>query len=418
MITDTYLRTIRCLRISVTNMCNLRCVYCIPQKGFELMRHGDILTFEEITDVVRHAVRLGIDNIRLTGGEPLVRKDIQRLVSMLLSVEGISSLTMTTNGTLLKEYAAILKQNGLARLNISLDTLNSKKYAEITRGGNIKEVFNGIDEALKVGFKNTKINVVVMRGINDCELSDFARLSIDRELEVRFIELMTSGTKSMAEEGRFVPSEEIFHQVRDVGRLIPIDTHIGYGPAKMYKVNGAIGKIGFISPVSKPFCGNCNRLRLTSDGKLRSCLLRGGEVDIKGIIRARQDDTRPATPQNDIVGLVPFACPTSPARLSHSPAPVRSGTGGQRAFQPERPPVPIRAGTVRYGRAGGDGSFRRGRAVGQSHQNDKAYSEQRESTGHFNKTSQMLEDAFRQVSTMKPVSHSGSGAFEMQHIGG
>ena len=285
------------------------------------MRRGDILTFEEITTVVRHAVRLGINNIRLTGGEPLVRKNIQRLVSMLLSVEGVSSLTMTTNGILLKKYAAILKQNGLARLNISLDTLNSKKYAEITRGGNVKDVFDGIDEVLKMGFKNTKINVVVMRGINDCELSDFVRLSLDRELEVRFIELMTSGTKSMAEEERFVPSKEIFDRVRDVGRLIPINIQIGYGPAKMYKVNGAIGKIGFISPVSEPFCDNCNRLRLTSDGKLRSCLLKGGEVDVKDIIRAQ-------------------------------------------------------------------------------------------------KRSQALEDAFRMVSAMKPVSHSGRGVFAMQHIGG
>lgn len=340
MITDASLRTIRCLRISVTNMCNLRCVYCMPQKGFELMRHDEILTFEEIATVVCHAVSLGIDNIRLTGGEPLVRKNIQKLVSMLLSVEGISNLTMTTNGILLKKYAKILKQMGLSRLNISLDTLNNKKYADITRGGNIKDVIDGIDEALKVGFENTKINVVVMRGINDNELSDFARLSFDRELEVRFIELMTSGTKSMAEEGRFVPSEEIFHRLRDVGRLIPIDTHVGYGPAKMYKVDGATGTIGFISPVSEPFCGNCNRLRLTSDGKLRSCLLRGGEVDIKGIIRARQDD-----------------------------------------------------------------------AVGQARLNDKV-------VGRAYETSQTLEDAFRLVSTMKPVSHSGSGAFEMQHIGG
>lgn len=293
----------------------------MPQKGVELIQRGGILTFEEITTVVRHAVELGIDNIRLTGGEPLVRRNIQRLISMLLSVDGISSITMTTNGTLLKKYAPVLKQNGLSRLNISLDTLNKKKYAEITRGGNIKDVFDGIDEALKVGFKNTKINVVVMRGVNDSELHNFARLTLDRELEVRFIELMTSGAKSMAEEGRFVPFTEIFHLVQDVGRLIPIETQTGYGPAKMYKVNGAIGKIGFISPISEPFCGNCNRLRLTSDGKLRSCLLRGGEVDIKGVIRA-------------------------------------------------------------------------------------------------SKASKVLEDAFRKVSAMKPVSHFGSGAFEMKYIGG
>lgn len=173
-------------------------------------------------------------------------------------------------------------------------------------------------------------------------------LSLNRELEVRFIELMTSGTKRMVEEERFVPASEIFHRVlKDVGSLIPINTQIGYGPAKRYKINGAIGTIGFISPVSEPFCGNCNRLRLTSDGKLRSCLLNGGEVDIKGIIRAHQGD-----------------------------------------------------------------------AVGHAHQNYKTFIEQSESISHFNKTSQMLKNAFREVSTMKPVSHSGSGAFEMQYIGG
>lgn len=257
----------------------------MPPQGIPLMEHKEILSFEEIATVVRHAVKLGLTNFRLTGGEPLVRRNIDRLVFMLASIEGVKDLAMTTNGIFLKKYAAVLKKNGLHRLNISLDTLREDRFSRITRGGCLKDVLDGIEETLRVGFPNTKINVVVMRGINDDELEDFALFTLERDVEVRFIELMSSGMKSMADDNKFMPTAEIFEHVEAVGELIPIEPKIGSGPAKKFKLKGALGTLGFISPVSKPFCSNCNRLRLTSDGKLRSCLITGGEVDIRTILR-------------------------------------------------------------------------------------------------------------------------------------
>lgn len=257
----------------------------MPPQGIPLMEHKEILSFEEIATVVRHAVKLGLTNFRLTGGEPLVRRNIDRLVFMLASIEGVKDLAMTTNGIFLKKYAAVLKKNGLHRLNISLDTLREDRFSRITRGGCLKDVLDGIEETLRVGFPNTKINVVVMRGINDDELEDFALFTLERDVEVRFIELMSSGMKSMADDNKFMPTAEIFEHVEAVGELIPVEPKIGSGPAKKFKLKGALGTLGFISPVSKPFCSNCNRLRLTSDGKLRSCLITGGEVDIRTILR-------------------------------------------------------------------------------------------------------------------------------------
>ena len=285
---DKFLRKIKYLRISVTNMCNLRCQYCMPPEGIQLMKRDEILKFEEIVTIVKHAVKLGITNLRLTGGDPLVRKNIERLVFMLASVEGVKDLAMTTNGVLLKKYASALKQNGLSRLNISLDTLREDRFDQITRGGRLTDVIDGIEETLRVGFQNTKVNVVIMRGINDDELKDFVLFTSKYNVEVRFIELMSSGMKKMAEENIFITAEEIFQRIQDEIKLIPVNSTAGHGPAQTYKINGAKGVIGFISPVSKPFCGTCNRLRLTSDGVLRSCLLSGGEVDIKSVLRTNK----------------------------------------------------------------------------------------------------------------------------------
>ncbi len=287
---DKFLRTIRYLRISVTNMCNLRCIYCMPPEGIPLMEHKEILSFEEIATVVRHAVKLGLINFRLTGGEPLVRRNIDHLVSMLASIEGVKDLAMTTNGIFLKKYAATLKKSGLSRLNISLDTLKEDRFSQITRGGRLADVLGGIEETLRLGFPNTKINVVVMRGINDDELEDFILFTLERDVEVRFIELMSSGMKSMADDNRFIPTAEILKRAERIGEFLPVESKVGSGPAKKFKLKGALGTLGFISPVSKPFCGNCNRLRLTSDGKLRSCLIVGGEVDIKTILRTNPTD--------------------------------------------------------------------------------------------------------------------------------
>ncbi len=283
---DKHSRKISYLRVSVTDLCNLRCVYCMPPGGSELSRKEEILSLEEILKLIKHGVSLGVNKIRITGGEPLVRKGIISLVNQIAEIKGIDDIAMTTNGVFLKEFATELKSSGLSRLNISLDTMREDRFAEITRGGNIADVFDGVEAVLKAGFRGTKMNAVVMRGDNDDEIHDFVRYIMERDIELRFIELMASGWKDMVDEDRFMPTSEIMERVRGVGELVPDKQRIGGGPATIYRIKGALGSIGFISAVSKPFCKTCNRLRLTSDGKLRSCLLTGGEVDIKDILRS------------------------------------------------------------------------------------------------------------------------------------
>ena len=285
-IIDKYFRRINRLRISVTELCNLRCIYCRPENGLELAKHKDILTYEEITTVVRHAVRLGIKSFRLTGGEPLARRGIENLLCMLGMIQGVEDLAITTNGIYLKNYAKLLKETGLFRLNISLDSLEETKFERITRGGKLKDVMDGIEEVLQLGFKNTKINVVAMKGINDDEFEEFARLTLERDLDVRFIEYMAMNKESLASEDKFIQMSDIIDIIEKNNELIaPPPPKLGSGAAKIYKIKGAIGTLGFVSAVSQPFCNSCNRLRLTSDGKLRSCLLSGGEVDLKAIFR-------------------------------------------------------------------------------------------------------------------------------------
>ncbi len=287
---DKHSRKISYLRISVTDLCNLRCIYCMPPGGTELSMKEEILSFEEILKIIKHGVSLGVNKIRITGGEPLVRKGITSLIKEISAISGINDIALTTNGVYLKEYATALKKSGLSRLNISLDTMRKDRFSEITRGGNIVDVFDGVEAVLKAGFKGTKMNAVVMRGDNDDEIQDFVRYIMERDIELRFIELMASGWKDMVDEDRFMPTSEIMEMVREVGELVPDKQRIGGGPATIYRIKGALGSIGFISAVSKPFCKTCNRLRLTSDGKLRSCLLTGGEVDIKDILRSSNLD--------------------------------------------------------------------------------------------------------------------------------
>jgi cyclic pyranopterin phosphate synthase len=258
----------------------------MPPGGTELSRKEEILSFEEILKIIKHGVRLGINKIRITGGEPLVRKGITSLVRHITGIKGIDDIAMTTNGVFLKEFATELKSSGLSRLNISLDTMREDRYRDITRGGKIQDVFEGVEATLKAGFKGTKMNAVVMRGTNDDEIQDFVRYILERDIELRFIELMASGWKNMVDEERFVPTSEIIEKVKEVGELVPVKQRVGGGPATIYRIKGALGSIGFISAVSKPFCSTCNRLRLTSDGRLRSCLLSGGEVDVKDILRS------------------------------------------------------------------------------------------------------------------------------------
>jgi cyclic pyranopterin phosphate synthase len=279
-ISDSFQRPINYLRISVTDRCNLRCVYCMPPGGTPLMPRSEILRYEEIQTVARAAAELGITKVRLTGGEPLIRAQLTRLVRMLSQIEGIDDISLTTNGLFLKRYAAPLKQAGLKRVNVSLDTLKREKFQRITRGGRLSDVLAGIEAARMVGLDPVKINMVVMRGINDDEVLDFARLTMDQGWHVRFIESMP-----FAANLEFVPVSEIQERLLSLGALEPYPFSQGNGPAKYFRFPSASGTIGFISPLSEHFCFNCNRLRLTADGQLHSCLLSDEEVDLRQPLR-------------------------------------------------------------------------------------------------------------------------------------
>ena len=274
---DSFGRHIYYLRISVTDRCNLRCIYCMPPEGVPWIPHDEILSYEEISTIVQLAAELGFTKIRLTGGEPLVRKDIVELVSMLWQTRGIEELSLTTNGTLLKEHAFELRKAGLKRVNISLDTLRTERYRYVTRLGSLQDVLDGI-EAARIAGLSPRINTVVMRGINDDEVLDFARLTY-QGWNVRFIELMP-----FTKVAEFVPAEGLRQQIESLGSLEPCSISDS-GPAEYYRLSGARGTIGFITPVSKPVCSCCNRMRLTSDGQFRSCLLSDAGIDLKSAMR-------------------------------------------------------------------------------------------------------------------------------------
>jgi len=282
---DSFQRPINYLRISVTDRCNLRCIYCMPAGGVSLMSHDDILTYEEINTVALAAARLGINKIRLTGGEPLVRPGLAHLVEMLSQINGIDDISLTTNGILLSKYAAELKSAGLKRVNISLDTLKTERFTSITRlSDRIDDVLEGIDAAISAGLYPVKINCVVMAGINDDEIPDFAGKTINDGWNVRFIELMpVNGDKTTRQW--FVPVSMIRKRIESLGTLESCLSTAGNGPAKYFRFPDAEGTIGFITPVSEHFCFRCNRLRLTSDGKLRPCLLAEEEIDLKQSLR-------------------------------------------------------------------------------------------------------------------------------------
>ena len=282
---DNYNRHINYLRISVTDRCNLRCIYCMPKDGVSLIGHNDILRYEEIIRISRIASRKGISKIRITGGEPLVRKGIANLVADMNALPGIEEISITTNGILLQSAARALHKAGLQRINISLDTLDPERYKSITRGGNIDAVLAGISEARKQGFNPIKINVVAMRGINDDEICSFAKLTIERPVHIRFIEFMPVDKKSGWNQDHFIANDEIKKEIEKIGPLQPVSSEHRAGPARMFQLEGARGKLGFISPLSNHFCATCNRLRLTADGKLRTCLFSDDETDLKSPIR-------------------------------------------------------------------------------------------------------------------------------------
>jgi cyclic pyranopterin phosphate synthase len=280
MAIDRFGRRIHYLRISLTDHCNLRCIYCMPEEGIPQVNHTDILSYEEILLVVRAAVQLGIDKIRITGGEPLVRADVTGLVEMIASIEGVKDISMTTNGILLGEYAGKLRSAGLNRINISLDTLRVGRFRQITRTGELAEVLKGIEAAARAGLTPVKINMVPMQGVNDDEIIDFARMTVEPGWHVRFIEMMP-----LNRSAEFVPTHVLRERIKTLGALIPFTGLAGNGAARYYSLPGARGTIGFISPVSEPFCKKCNRLRLSATGTLFPCLFSKHGVDLRDALR-------------------------------------------------------------------------------------------------------------------------------------
>ncbi|MCX7988958.1 MAG: GTP 3',8-cyclase MoaA [Thermodesulfovibrio sp.] len=283
---DNFNRNIDYLRISIIDRCNLRCIYCMPEEGISnLLPHHEILSYEEILKIVEIGVDLGITKIRITGGEPLLRKGIVSFIERLAKIEGIQDIGMTTNGVLLKKFAKDLYKAGLKRVNVSLDSLNQDKFRTITRVGSIGEVLDGIEEANKVGLKPVKVNVVVMKGINDDEIEKFALWSKEVEYQIRFIEFMPIGQNAWKKE-LFMPKDEIKEKIENkIGKLIPFQMKKS-GPAEYFMLEGAKGIVGFISPITTHICVRCNRLRLTAEGKLRPCLFSDRELDLKRILRS------------------------------------------------------------------------------------------------------------------------------------
>jgi cyclic pyranopterin phosphate synthase len=279
------------LRLSITDRCNLRCTYCMPPDGVPARAHGEILTYEELAAFARVAAGCGISKVRITGGEPLVRSGCAELVAMLARTSGIEDISLTTNGLLLPRYAEALREAGLHRVNISLDSLDEGRFAEITRGGRLGDTLAGLDAAFAAGFWPVKVNTLLLEGIED-ELAAFVELTREREVHVRFIEFMPLDRR-LGGHGRLVPAPQVLQRLRELYRLAPHDGPLGHGPAQYWQVPGARGTIGFIAGVSEHFCESCNRLRLTADGRLRTCLFSGEETAVRPLI-ARPDELRGA----------------------------------------------------------------------------------------------------------------------------
>lgn len=276
---DGHGRNIRYLRLSVTDLCNLRCVYCMPKGGISKMRHEDIMSIEEIDDVVSAAAECGVDKIRITGGEPLVRKGITEICGRIGKNPNVKELCITTNGVRLRELAGELKEAGVSRINLSLDTLRPERFKEITRIGRLEDVLEGINAAADAGFQGLKINVVLMGGLNDDEIPDFVGLTRDSDVQIRFIELMPIGQCSHWDKERFVSADSV---LKAAPLLMPLEQS---GVAELYRVPGYRGTVGLIRPISGCFCPSCDRIRVTADGRLKPCLHSAEEIMLRGLNR-------------------------------------------------------------------------------------------------------------------------------------
>jgi cyclic pyranopterin phosphate synthase len=320
MLIDSYGRTIDYLRISVIDRCNLRCVYCTPEHGIDLLPHEEILSYEEMLDFAAAAGGLGIKHVRLTGGEPLIRKDFIGFVERLVKTPGLEDVSLTTNAVLLEQYAEDLFRAGIRRVNIGIDTFDPAKFKEITRIGDVAEALKGIKKAFDVGLDPIKLNVVVMRDLSD-DLAPFIKMTYDYPVYVRFIEYMpvSNGVTDFS----FLSAEEITEKLKSYGEMEEVDPPVGAGPGRIYyRYKGAQGAVSQISAMTKHFCPDCNRLRLTADGKLRLCLFCDEEIDIKPGLRPRFDRIKTEE-------LIKLAVAGKPERYELSERPEDGRTMGQ-----------------------------------------------------------------------------------------
>ncbi len=288
---DTFGRIHDNLRISVTDRCNIRCFYCMPEDGVEYMAREEILSFEEIERFVRVAVSLGVRKLRITGGEPLVRKDLAVLVRKLVEIPGIKDLALTTNGVLLAQQAEALYRAGLRRINVHLDTLDRERFKQITRRDDLDRVLEGIETARRLGFGPIKLNAVAVKNLLEPDLVPLAQYGRERDIEIRFIEFMPLDAQGLWDRGKVLLADDIIATLsREIAPLVEIPDRDPRAPATEYGFADGIGRIGIVASVSRPFCLNCNRIRLTSDGKLRYCLFAIEETDVKGLLRAGAPD--------------------------------------------------------------------------------------------------------------------------------
>jgi cyclic pyranopterin phosphate synthase len=290
LLQDNFGRTIDYLRLSITDRCNLRCRYCMPENGVESLPHHDVLSYEEMLRITRIAIGLGVRKVRITGGEPLVRRGLVGFVRQLRALDPELELALTTNGILLAGMATELKEAGLNRINVSLDSLDAERFREISRRDGLSDVLAGLERAAAVGFAPIKINMVPLRGVNDDEIEAFAALARDNPWEIRFIEYMPVSDGLAYSASQRVGAEEIIARLQRLGALEAVSATATAGPANCYRLAGYAGQIGIIPAVSQHFCGECNRLRLTADGRLRPCLFSTEEIDLRGPLRAGADD--------------------------------------------------------------------------------------------------------------------------------